>query len=294
MVTGFGSAVLDVLMTTDKIVLQGKNPVTHQMLQIGGVIPTALVVLTRLGIKTDLYSIIGDDMIGSTLLTILKNENVGVTHVIKNSSMMTPLATVVLMGDTRTIFYSTADFSKQSNQHLAQTLSRNTSYLLIDGHNNRMSHEFIKRAHLNDTKVILDLGTPKTGLDNLLREVDTIIVPKAFWSILPQKDPKAIAVHLLKRGPSTVIITMEDKGCFVASKDEMFHHPSYTVPAIDTNGAGDVFLGSLTYGFVNKWPLTKTVQFASGAAALSCTKIGKDEKIPRSENEVFEFIKRQC
>jgi len=290
LVAGFGSSVLDILERTETIELYGKNPVSHQIMQMGGVIPTALIVLARLGVPTELHTVIGDDMLGNKLLSILTYEKVGTTNVIKNSSMVTPIATVILEKDTRTIFFTTEGFSKQFHPELAASLSKNASYLLIDGHNAPMSHAFIQQARLSNTKIILDLGTPKEGLDGLINEVDTIIVPGAYWKTLPEQDPKITAKNLLMEGPSTVIVTMENKGCFFATKDEIFYQPSYQVTAIDTNGAGDTFFGSLAYGLICQWPLTKTAQYAAAAAALSCTKIGKDEKIPRSENEVFDFI----
>jgi sugar/nucleoside kinase (ribokinase family) len=154
-----------------------------------------------------------------------------------------------------------------------------------------MSEDFVKRAHMHQTHVILDLGTPKEGLDGLIGEADTIIMPGAFWKSLAPREPKEIAKEYLLKGPSTVIVTMEDKGTFVATKDNLFYQPSYRVTALDTNGAGDVFFGILTYGLLKNWPPTKATQFAAAAAALSCTKIGKDEKIPRSEEEVFTFMK---
>jgi len=290
LVTGFGSSVLDVLMRTKTITLYGKNAVSHQIIQIGGVIPTALVALSRLGIKTELFTIIGNDMLGTKLLSILTDEHVGVSKILQTPSMQTPLATVVLEGETRTIFYTTADFSKQFEPNLADSMPKEASYLLIDGHNCRMSHMFVARAHAGGTRVIMDMGTFREGLDGLISESDTIVVPGAFWKALSPREPKDIAKDFLTKGPSTVIVTMEDKGIFVATKEELFYQPSYHVTALDTNGAGDVFFGTLTYGLLQKWPMTKTTQFAAAAAALSCTKIGKIEKIPRSEEEVFAFI----
>jgi sulfofructose kinase len=293
MVAGFGSAVLDVLMRTEKITLYGKNPVSHQIIQMGGVIPTALIVLSRLGVRTELYTIIGDDMLGTKLCSILSQENVDSTHVVKSPTMTTPLATVILEKETRTIFYTTADFSKQFDQLLADSLSLNSDYLLIDGHNAPMSHAFIKKARLGNTKIIMDLGTPKDGLEGLIKEVDTIIVPGAYWKTLPQRDPKLVAKELLGNGPTTVIVTMEDKGIFVATKDDIFYQPSYHVTAQDTNGAGDVFFGTLIYGLLKNWTLPDTVKFAAAAAALSCTKIGKDAKISRSESAIRDFMVSQ-
>ncbi|OGG11477.1 hypothetical protein A2Z00_02945 [Candidatus Gottesmanbacteria bacterium RBG_13_45_10] len=290
-VAGFGSAVVDVLMMTDEIILRGKNLVSHQIIQMGGVIPTALIVLSRLGIHTQLYTIIGNDMLGDNLLSILEKEGVDTNHIIKNPAMTTPFATVIIQKESRTIFYSTREFARQVHPEYATTLTPHAPFLLVDGHNSHMAQEFIRRAHAQKTQVLLDLGLPKPGLDQLIPIADTIIVPGAYWKTLKEKDPEHIAKDLLTRGPTTVVLTMEDRGCLVATKEVFFHQPSYRVTAVDTNGVGDVFFGAFTYGLANKWPINKTTQFATAAAALSCTKVGKDEKIPRSEKEVWDFTK---
>ena len=55
-------------------------------------------------------------MIGQKLLDILEKEGVDTSAVVQNPSMATPLATVVLENETRTIFYTTTDFTKQVNE----------------------------------------------------------------------------------------------------------------------------------------------------------------------------------
>lgn len=291
LVAGFGLAITDVLVATDSVTLRTKNRTSTQMIQMGGVIPTALIVLTRLGIPTQFYSMVGKDMFGDTLLSILQKEGIDHTHVARNPDVNTPFASVVLHdGDQRTIFYTTGKFSEWRQPGFAQSLAPDATYLLVDGHNNHMAYEFAKQAQSQKTQVLLDLGNPKPGLDELIAKADGVVIPRAYWKTLGLQDPETIAKKILKKGPRLVVVTMEEKGCLVATRDSLFHQPSYPVKAIDTNGAGDVFFGSFTYGLLKKWPLPKAAQFASASAAQSCTVIGKDKKIPRSEEGVLQFI----
>ena len=293
-ISGFGSAVVDVLMmATESITLQNKNPVFRQTIQIGGVIPTALVVLSRLGITTELHTIIGDDMFGDTLETIFAKEHVALGSGTRMSGIATPLACVVIHHDTghRTSFYTTGEFSSLNNPKLADSLNPSAKYLMVDGHNTAMTHEFIKKAKAQHTKVLLDLGNPKDGLDSLVAQADAIVVPKAYWKTLSENNPETIVKGFLTKGPSLVVLTMEEKGCIVATPEIIIRQPSYRVTAVDTNGAGDVFFGSFTYGLLNDWSLEKAAHFACAAAARSCSIFGKDQKIPRSEQEVYDFMK---
>ena len=294
LVAGFGSVVVDTLMIADEIRANHKNRVVHQAIQVGGVIPTALIVLSRLGVKTQMHTTIGDDLFGEALLAIFQKEGVGLGTIIKIKNTETPLAFVVIHKKTgnRTSFYTTGSFPTTADHSFADVLKNKPQYLLVDGHNQDGTFSFIKKAKKTNTKVLLDLGSPKRGMDRLISEVDAVIVPQAFSSTMwPSQKPEEIIRNVLSSGPTLVVHTMEEKGCIVGQKNELLYQPSFTVKAVDTNGAGDFFFGSFTYGLLNQWTLKKTAEFAAAAAAFSCTKIGKDAKIPRSENEILTFIK---
>jgi len=292
LVSGFGSIVVDVLMRTESIQPDSKNPVSQQLVQVGGVVPTALIVLSRLGIATQFHSTVGDDLFGTALENILNKEGVGTKHLIRAQGQQTPFAAVIIHQATgkRTSFYSTGSFSHTDSNgfhHIDPT----SSFLLIDAHNPDVSRLHMEKARKAGTMIMLDLGNPKPGMEALFPLADGLIVPQAYWKVMwKDGNPTQIAASMLKLGPKLIVLTMEEKGCIVATPAETFHQPSYAIDAKDTNGAGDVFFGSFVYGLTQKWDLHKAAMFASGAAARSCTLIGKDKKIPRSADEVFTFI----
>lgn len=85
-------------------------------------------------------------------------------------------------------------------------------------------------------------------------------------------------------------MTLGEKGSYIAGKGKVFHQPAYKVKAIDTNGAGDVFMGGFTYGLVKHWSLEKAARFAAAAAAITCTKFGKIQAMLKSEEEIIGLI----
>lgn len=293
LVAGFGSVVADVLMLADAVSLGHKNHVSHQAIQVGGVVPTALIVLSRLGIATKLHTALGDDLFGDALLSIFQKENIGLGTIVREKKTETPLAFVVIHKKTghRTSFYTTGAFPNISREAFANALDSKTTHLLIDGHNNPVALDFVHVARQKEMKILLDLGNPKDGMDLLIRESHVVIAPQAYWSaVWPEQKPEAIIKNILASGPELVVLTMEEYGCFVGDKHSLFHQPSCTVQAVDTNGAGDVFFGAFTYGLLQNWPVQKVAEFACAAAAQSCTKIGKDQKIPHSETEIMDFM----
>ena len=119
-----------------------------------------------------------------------------------------------------------------------------------------------------------------------------MFVPEAFRQVIaPNEDPAQVAQKLQRRGPKICVVTCGESGSYVASGGQVFHQPAFKVKAIDTNGAGDVFMGGFAYGLVKEWSLEKTARFAAAAAAITCTQFGKIQAMPKSEREIISFVK---
>lgn len=293
MVTGFGSLVADVLMISEAIKSNHKNIVDLQTIQVGGVIPTALITLSRLGTKAEFCTTVGDDEFANTLLSILKKEKVDTHNILRLASTTTPLSIVILnkKNGKRTNYYTTGVFPKIKINQFKIRIKKNTKLLLIDGHNIEVAYNLVDQGKNIGAKVLLDLGSPKKGIDKLIMKTDIVIIPKAYWRyVWPKFSTEEIIREVHKIGPKIIVVTMEEKGCVVSQRNNIYYQPGFKVNAVDTNGAGDVFLGTFAFGLLQNWDLPKIAKFASGAAALSCTKIGKDNKIP-SFNEIINFLK---
>ena len=65
--------------------------------------------------------------------------------------------------------------------------------------------------------------------------------------------------------------------------------PAFTVHAVDTLGAGDIFHGAFTLAIAEGQAVEAAIRFASAAAALKCTKPGGPLAAP-FRPEVTEFL----
>ena len=293
-VVGFGLSLVDLLVISDTHVeLNTKNRIARRILQFGGPVPTALVVLSRLGISCTISTVRGDDAFGKMLEDIFTKEHVWQQNIKILSGAETPTAVVIIdktVGE-RTIFYSTGMFATVDPAVFPQNLDEQTKMLIIDGHNYACANAFIDQARKVHATVLLDVGTPKKDIDKLIDLADVVFVPRSYWTAVYKTiAPENIPAEIIKRGPKTVVITMEADGCIVADRNGVFHQPAYKIKAVDTNGAGDVFLGAFAYGLLQQWDLKQTAQFTSATAALKCTKIGKDESLPHSKVSIDQFI----
>ena len=104
---------------------------------------------------------------------------------------------------------------------------------------------------------------------------DVVINSAGFMRRHKMDDPADVAVDLLKAGVETVVVTQGAQGCRVFQENGYsFDQPAYRVDVCDTTGAGDGFRAGLIYGYLKGWTVSRSVVFASGSAALACTKMG--------------------
>jgi len=133
-----------------------------------------------------------------------------------------------------------------------------------------------------------NLGTQEE-LTAALKLVDVLKPCKAAARELTgESDYEKIADKLLRLGPSLVAITMGADGCLIASTKQKVHVPAFKVEVIDTTGAGDAFMGGLSYGLLQGWDQQRVGTFANACAALCCTKVGARAMSNRAQ--VLAFI----
>ncbi len=293
MIEGFGLALVDILLNVPKkIVLNQKHLVSDQIFQIGGVIPTALIFLDRLGISCRFHTALADDNFGTMIKQFLNGSKVNLKVILKAGNSPCAVVTVEQPTGNRTGFYNLGVFADLSTKGV-KTLNfqPETKFLLLDTHNLACSKALLEKAKKENLTTFLDLGTYKNGAQELIKAADVIFIPEVFRrAIFPRLRPAQAALKLQKLGPKIAIVTLGEKGSHIASLGKVFHQPAYKVKAVDTNGAGDVFMGGFAYGLVKGWPLKKTARFAAAAAALTCTKFGKIQSIPKSESAVLNLI----
>jgi sugar/nucleoside kinase (ribokinase family) len=137
-----------------------------------------------------------------------------------------------------------------------------------------------------------NLGT-QDELCSALRLADVLKPCKAAArEMTGEADYEKIAKAMLGLGPKIVALTLGADGCIIASSERITHVPALKVEVVDTTGAGDAFMGGLSFGLLQGWDLERVGLFANACAALCCTKVGARAMSKR--NEVMTLIKAQA
>lgn len=115
--------------------------------------------------------------------------------------------------------------------------------LLLDGHHPRLAMAAAQAARDRNVPVVLDAGSWKPVLDELLPLVD-IAICSADFAVPGVGDP---AVELLDRGVATVAVSRGGQPLVWWTRDRSGEVPVPQVEVRDTLGAGDVLHGAFAF-----------------------------------------------
>jgi ribokinase len=77
-----------------------------------------------------------------------------------------------------------------------------------------------------------------------------------------------------------LVVTLGEGGALVAGGDRVASVPSWTVPVVDTTGAGDAFVGGFAVGLARGWDGVTAARFGCACGALSVSKAGTQTSFP--------------
>jgi sugar/nucleoside kinase (ribokinase family) len=93
-------------------------------------------------------------------------------------------------------------------------------------------------------------------------------------------DTEGALRKLRRKFDHVLVVTMGEQGASALVGDRFYHEPAFTVHAVDTTGAGDVFRGGFIYALVNGQSMDQALRTANAAAAVSCTRLGALNGVP--------------
>jgi sulfofructose kinase len=292
-VTGLGQCSLDSLALVDTFPqVNTKKEVLQLHEQGGGPVATALVALARLGIRCNFYGTTGDDIAGKTIRRSLTDEGVDISGLLERSGNISQLAYIVIEKETarRTIFWKRPSGKALRPDELGADFLTGSDFLLLDGLMYEASFFAAERAKAMGIPVMLDAGSARQGLLDIARLSDYVVASEEFarglgWDLAPE----VLRQKREKLGIKALTITLGERGSITVSGDNVFEIPAFSVKALDTTGAGDVFHGGYIYGLLQGWELRRVVIFAAALAAMKCRTIGGRAGIP-GLSEVISFL----
>ncbi|MBN1916038.1 carbohydrate kinase family protein [Candidatus Dojkabacteria bacterium] len=286
-VLGIGEIVLDKVNLLNRFPEEGEKVQPQKVeYSVGGPVPSALILLSRLGVKCTLISTVGEDDAYEKIKSKLKRENI---QFIPRTARSTKVNTVLInsKNGSRTIIRDGVRHLPISG--ISERIIKSSDIILFDRHEPKAFEEILNKKR-SDTKIIIDPSTEvSTKIFKMLAKTDFPIIPYESLSkfrIHEGFDANLNDVYRITK--KTVVITLGEKGSLIFDGKKTTHVPALQVPAIDTLGAGDIFRGAFGYGVLQKWSIQESVEYANLVSALQCTKLGNYEAIP-TKREIEKF-----
>lgn len=290
------------LVVVDELILLPEYPepdtkikIIDGVKQVGGPVPTALKLLSKLGLNCHFIGKIGNDDNANFIESKLAQSGLDNSGLIREcgKSGFSQVWTDV-KNNTRTIAYSTGTLSSLSDSDFNFDNLPQAKILHIDGFTNIGIRKTIEYYKEKGAKISIDTDNFSEEILEIIDIVDFIIMPKRFAvQFVGNYSMTTLADKMKEEYPSASAIILTDgvNGSVCNYNGKIITQKAFNVEVVDTTGAGDIHTGGLLYGLFNGWEMDKSLQFASACAALKCKHIGNGT-LP-DINTINDFLKNE-
>lgn len=254
-----------------------KRKADKQLSFAGGPVANAAITFSALGSTSTVVSGLGANAMSSIARDDLAKYSVRFIDGL-SAKITSPVISAILVdtitGNRSVAYYKSATEKLNLEDSVKSTLSH-CNLLMIDGHYLDQAIPFAIAAKEKGIPVILDGGSWKTGLEEVLPFIDYAICSSNFMP------PKCSSVNeVFAFFSETTIrylaITHGEKSIIAKIDNKKIEIPITPVEAIDTLGAGDVFHGAFCHYIMRK-DFVKSLELAAGIASESCKYYGPRE-----------------
>jgi pseudouridine kinase len=263
------------------------NPVTGER-AFGGVARNVCENLARLGIRTALATLVGDDESGRELIRNLAAAGADVSLVVTEASQRTAEYIAVLDAKGNLEFglsdMEIFDAFQTVGIERLQADFAAAHWLFADCNlPATVLAELIQRARDAAFKLVIDpVSVAKAArLPGDLSGIDLLMLNRDEAAAMLGDHVEAVraAQALRKRGAASVILTDGANGLIVADQTGAVHIPSQTVVVRDVTGAGDALIASVLAGLIAGDTLaaaTRTGTHVAGMTVASAATVCND------------------
>jgi fructokinase len=280
----------------------------------GGAPANASVAAARLGLASAFCGVVGDDPFGSRLQSELAAEGVDTSRLRQSGEASTTIAFAwkdpggdghfwLLRGADALL--SEADVASAGITSLGALV---VGSVALSAQPSRSAIErAVGLAHQAGIPVVFDvnlrpslwtdLTSARPVCEEVARRSRLVKLSLDDASGLYGRDvtPDAAIETVLSLGPSAVVLTDGERGCWFNSSSSVAFVPAFRVQAVEPTGAGDAFTAAIiARSLASDWaPLSgDDVRYAAAAGALATTRPGAWDGLP-NRAQLDEFLVRQ-
>lgn len=300
-----GAAAFDVVglgvNTVDLLAVVGDFPAPdskHQLRSFiespGGETATAVSACARLGWRARYVGRFGDDDRGRAAKASLAASGVDVSAC-DTASAAQPVSVIVVDNQGRRTVMWTRDPTLDLGTHaIAPNVVASARIFLADAHDPGAAAHGAWCARNAGIPTVLDIDVPGPGQDALLEGTDILVTAATFPEAFTGQTGLGAALRALAKRfrSSLVCATLGAQGSVSLVDGVEIRTPGFTVPVVDTTGAGDAFRGGLIAGWLaagSAPQVEEVLTYANAVAALACRRLGARGGLP-TRDEVERLV----
>jgi sugar/nucleoside kinase (ribokinase family) len=264
------------------------------LMQVGGCAANVAVALAKMGVGSRVVGRVGNDAFGDFLTSALTRFGVDVSFVRRSGTAGTSKTVILpVVGEDRRYVHTLGASAELTLQDVRPGAMAGVEvvylggYMVLPGLPPGAVVELFETAHRAGARTVLDVvlpGDTEASMDDLgsiLSRVDYFLPNyDEARHLTGEKDPERQAALFSEAGAENVIITMGAEGLVVRTRTYTRHVAAPRVDVVDGSGAGDGFAAGLIVGMLERWPMERSLAFASEVGALACTALGCTDGIP--------------
>lgn len=295
-IVGIGANVCDTIVVLPQFPKEDTKLRAESACQAGGgPVATGLVAAAKLGASCAYLGYVSKDSAGDFLIKDFAKY--GVSTELTEAKQGAAFTSVVLLNEanaTRTVVFDRGSLPPLSLSEEQVKAIENAKLLMVDGNDLDAAVSAAKIAKQSGTKVLYDAGGLYDNVEKLLPFADYLIPSEEFaCGITGKNSAEKAAQNLFETySPELVCVTCGKRGGVYFDGKVLKNYPAFSVDAIDTNGAGDVFHGAFAFAHTKGYDGFASCVFSSAVSALKCLKLGARAGVP-AFFETIDFLKER-
>lgn len=238
----------------------------------------------RLGLRTAMVGLVGDDTFGAFMIDQLRRRGVDTDGIIVSGTVSTGLTVILSRGEDRAMLTHPGAMSAMTADMVDRSLLARARHLHVTSY-------FMQRAlqpGLPDLLAAFRAGGGTVsvdtnydpaqrwddGIEAVLRQTDVVLPNEAEALALSGRPDVPAAAAALTGLVPTVVVKLGQRGAYACRGNETVTVPSPPSEPVDTTGAGDSFDAGYLYAWLAGLPLRQCLELAVACGSLSVRQLG--------------------